>query len=267
MKAYITYFKLKFISSLQYRSAAWAGISTQFFFGIIYIMVYIAFYESGGKGIPMSLSQTVTYLWLNQMFLALLNQFTKDEEIYKIIRDGNISYELSRPKKLYFLWYFKILGQRLASVTLRLFPILIITFMLSSPYRMRLPESFVHFFLFILSLGFGTLLVVSITILYPIITLHTLNEKGIVEFLINISGILSGLVVPVPFFPKFLQIISSLLPFQYISDLPFRIYVGNVSITNSIIGILIQGFWIIIMISIGNLLLNKCLKRVVVQGG
>lgn len=267
MKAYITYFKLKFISSLQYRSAAWAGISTQFFFGIIYIMVFIAFYESGGKRIPMSLSQTVTYLWLNQMFLALLNQFTKDEEIYKIIRDGNISYELSRPKKLYFLWYFKILGQRLASVTLRLFPILIITFMLSSPYRMRLPESFVHFFLFILSLGFGTLLVVSITILYPIVTLRTLNEKGIVEFLINISGILSGLVVPVPFFPKFLQIISSLLPFQYISDLPFRIYVGNVSITNSIIGILIQGFWIIIMISIGNLLLNKCLKRVVVQGG
>ena len=267
MKAYFSYFKLKFICGLQYRAAAWAGISTQFFFGIIYIMVYIAFYKSGGKNIPMSLSQTVTYLWLNQMFLALINQYTKDEEIYKIIRDGNISYELSRPKKLYFLWYFKILGQRLANVTLRLFPILIIAFILPSPYRMGLPESFAHFLLFILSLGLGTLLVVSMAILYPIITLRTLNEKGIVEFLINISGILSGLVVPIPFFPKFLQIISSLLPFQYISDLPFRIYIGNVSITNSIFGILIQGFWIIIMIGIGNLLLNKCLKRVVVQGG
>ena len=195
MKAYLSYFKLKFICGLQYRAAAWAGISTQFFFGIIYIMVYIAFYKSGGKNIPMSLSQTVTYLWLNQMFLALINQYTKDEEIYKIIRDGNISYELSRPKKLYFLWYFKILGQRLANVTLRLFPILIIAFILPSPYRMGLPESFAHFILFILSLGFGTLLVVSMAILYPIITLRTLNEKGIVEFLINISGILSGLAL------------------------------------------------------------------------
>ena len=117
MKAYFSYFKLKFICGLQYRAAAWAGISTQFFFGIIYIMVYIAFYKSGGKNIPMSLSQTVTYLWLNQMFLALINQYTKDEEIYKIIRDGNISYELSRPKKLYFLfWNEKIYKCRLLSL-------------------------------------------------------------------------------------------------------------------------------------------------------
>ena len=49
MKAYFTYFKLKFISSLQYRLAAIAGISTQFFFGFIYIMVYIAFYKRDKK--------------------------------------------------------------------------------------------------------------------------------------------------------------------------------------------------------------------------
>ena len=66
MRAYITYFKLKFISSLQYRTAAWAGIATQFFFGFVYIMVYVAFYESGGKQLPMELPQVVTYLWLNQ---------------------------------------------------------------------------------------------------------------------------------------------------------------------------------------------------------
>ena len=267
MKAYFSYFKLKCICGLQYRAAAWAGVSTQFFFGIIYIMVYIAFYESGGKNVPMNLAQTITYLWLNQMFLALINQFTRDEEIYKIIREGNISYELSRPKRLYYLWYFKILGQRLANVTLRLFPILVITLILPSPYGLSLPASFGHFCLFLLSLSIGTLLVVSLTVLYPIITLRTLNEKGIVELLINFGGIMSGLVVPIPFFPKFLQIISGLLPFQYISDLPFRIYVGNVSITNIIIGILIQGLWVIIMIGIGNLLLNKSLKRVVVQGG
>ena len=43
MRAYVSYFKLKFISGLQYRSAAIAGIATQFFFGFVYIMVYSAF--------------------------------------------------------------------------------------------------------------------------------------------------------------------------------------------------------------------------------
>ena len=46
MKSYLSYFKLKFITGLQYRSAALAGIFTQLFFGFIYISVYIACYES-----------------------------------------------------------------------------------------------------------------------------------------------------------------------------------------------------------------------------
>ena len=133
MKAYFTYFKLKFISGLQYRAAAWAGIATQFFFGFVYIMVYIAFYESGGKEIPMTLPQIVTYLWLNQAFLALINQFTRDPELFKLVRNGGISYELARPKNLYFMWYFKMLGRRLSDVLLRFIPLMLITAFLPEP--------------------------------------------------------------------------------------------------------------------------------------
>ena len=39
MRFYLSYFKLRFISGLQYRFAAIAGILTQFFFGIVIIMV------------------------------------------------------------------------------------------------------------------------------------------------------------------------------------------------------------------------------------
>ena len=119
MKAYLSYFKLKFISGLQYRQAALAGISTQFFFGFVYIMIYVAFYQSGSKNLPMELPQLITYVWLNQTFFALICQFYKDSELFTLIKTGNISYEFSRPKNIYFLWYFKILGQRLANVFLR----------------------------------------------------------------------------------------------------------------------------------------------------
>ena len=236
MKAYITYFKLKFISSLQYRSAAWAGIATQFFFGFVYVMVYVAFYESGGKKLPMELSQVITYLWLNQALLALINQFSRDQELFKIIRDGGISYELVRPKNLYFMWYFKVMAQRLANVSLRFFPLLIIT-------------------------------IILLTVFYPIITLITMNEKGIVNLLITLASILSGVDVPIPFFPKFLQIISSFLPFQYISDLPFRLYVGNLSLADGVFGMCIQFIWIVIFIILGNIIMKINIKKVIVQGG
>ena len=267
MRAYITYFKLKFISGLQYRQAAYAGIATQFFFGIVYIMVYMAFYASGGKDIPMTLSQIITYLWLEQGFLALVNQFTRDKELFKLVKEGGLAYELVRPKNLYFMWYFKILGQRLAALTLRVFPLLLVTIFLPEPYNLSAPHSINCFILFIISLGLGALLVTALTVLYPIITLTTLDENGTVNIVITISDILSGLVVPIPFFPLFLQKISSVLPFQYISDLPFRIYVGNISISNGIYGIVIQFIWLIIITLLGVVLLSKSMKRVVVQGG
>ena len=40
MKSYISYFKIRFITNLQYRMDAIAGITTQIFFGLIFIMVY-----------------------------------------------------------------------------------------------------------------------------------------------------------------------------------------------------------------------------------
>lgn len=267
MKAYLTYFKLKFSTCLQYRVAAWAGIATQFFFGFVYIMVYIAFYEAGGENIPMELSQVVTYLWLNQALLALVNQFSRDSELFKLIREGGISYELTRPRNLYFMWYFKILGQRLADVLLRFFPLILITSFLPYPFHFGLPVSFSSFFFFLISLSVGTLLVTSLTVFYPIITMITMNEKGIVNIMITMADILSGVVVPIPFFPKFLQILSHFLPFSYISDLPFRLYVGNLSIHDGVVGILIQALWLLVFLLLGNYLMKRNLKKVVVQGG
>ena len=230
-------------------------------------MVYIAFYESGGKSIPMTLSQTITYLWLNQALLALINQFTRDQELFNMIKEGTISYELARPKDLYFMWYFKILGQRLSSVTLRFFPLILVTSLLPAPYGLGLPVSLNSFIIFAISLTIGSLLVTALSVLYPIITITTMNEKGIVNIMITVADILSGIVVPIPFFPIFLQKISRLLPFQYISDLPFRIYVGNIPIKLCLLGVLIQTIWLILLIIIGHSLMKKNLKRVVVQGG
>ncbi len=267
MKAYFTYFKLKFISGLQYRAAALAGIATQFFFGIVYIMVYVAFYETGEKDLPMNLSQVISYLWLNQAFFALINQFTKDSEIFSLIRKGGISYEFIRPKNLYFMWYFKIVGQKLAHTALRFLPILIVSMLLPAPYHLLFPSSFSHFLLFLFSLFVGTLLVTALTTLYPILTLITLSEKGIVNAFITTANILSGTIVPVSFFPPFLRFISKILPFQYVSDLPFQIYTGAISFQDAFVNVFIQIIWLFLLIVIGELLMKKIMKRVTVQGG
>lgn len=267
MRAYLSYFKLRFITNLQYRAAAWAGIATQVFFGFVYIMVYIAFYESGNASLPMELPQLITYIWLNQALLSLINLFYKDQELFNLVKTGNLAYELVRPKNLYFMWFFKIIGQRLAMVLLRSIPFLIFICILPASYRLSLPASLPHFILFIITMLTGSLVMTSLIALYPIITMKTLNEKGVVGIIITIADILSGVVVPIPFFPKFLQAISKVLPFQYVSDLPFRIYIGNINLTEGIYGLIIQIIWIIILTATGYILMKNNLKKVVVQGG
>lgn len=267
MRYYLSYFKLRFITGLQYRASAYAGLATQLFFGFIFIMVYLAFYESGSTEAPMKISELVSYLWLNQAFFSLVNMLYKDGDIFDLIKNGNIAYELVRPQKLYFTWFAKIIGQRLSMVVLRCVPVLLIAFFLPNPYTLALPISIEAFLLFVVTLITGALLMTAIVTLYPVITINTLNEKGIPTIFASVADLLSGVVVPIPFFPSFLQVISNYLPFRYISDLPFRIYTGNIGIQEGVFGFIIQLVWLLIIVLIGYLITNKSLKRVVVQGG
>lgn len=45
MRTYFSIFKLKFINSLQYRISAIAGTLTQICFGLMYVLLFTAFYK------------------------------------------------------------------------------------------------------------------------------------------------------------------------------------------------------------------------------
>lgn len=161
----------------------------------------------------------------------------------------------------------KIFGERLSNVTLRFLPVILFALLLPSPYNLDLSITFDRFIVFIASFILSSFLMTVLILLYHIICLFTLDEKGIVNMFMVISDILSGLVLPIPFFPKYLQNVSNLLPFRYISDFPFRLYVGNITINEGLKGLIIQIIWIIILIIIGRILMKKALKKAVIQGG
>ena len=58
MIKYQSLFKIKFISGLQYRAAAWAGILTQFTWGFLEILMFKAFYEVNPTAFPHGLYES-----------------------------------------------------------------------------------------------------------------------------------------------------------------------------------------------------------------
>lgn len=267
MRQYLSFFKLRFITSLQYRSAAIAGIFTQFFFGLLFIMVYLKFYETGSNNVAMTLEQTITYLWLQQALFSIIYFYHREKDITTMIKNGNVAYELCRPGNVYIKWFVRIYATRLANVMMKFLPIIVVGLILPKPFKLLLPAGIEYFIGFIITFVLGSFLMASIDALLHILIFYTIDADGILTSFRVVGELFAGGIVPILFLPKFLQNISKYLPFQYINDMPFRIYLGIENISSLIITILIQLVWIIIVIIIGLVLSKKALKKVVVQGG
>nr|WP_028551505.1 ABC transporter permease [Paenibacillus sp. UNC451MF] len=267
MKGYISVFKLRINTGLQYRAAALAGIGTQFFFGFMFIMIFEAFYAHATQEPPMTLSQVVTYTWLKQAFLALVVLWLRDNELFQLITSGNIAYELCRPSGIYGLWYAKLLAQRLSSALLRCFPILIIVFFLPEPYGLLLPPDFASFLLFIAVLLVGLFMVVALSMLIYISVFVTMSPVGSLLFFSVFGEFFAGLIIPVPLMPGWMQQIVYVLPFHWTADFPFRVFTGSISMSEAVQGLIIQLIWLAALITVGKFAMDRALRRIVVQGG
>ncbi|OAS88538.1 MULTISPECIES: ABC transporter permease [Metabacillus] len=267
MNAYFSVLKLRLLTGMQYRAAALAGVVTQFFWGFMYIMIFEAFYQNYLHTPPISFTELITYIWLQQAFLAFIMLWFRDNELFDLITSGNIAYELCRPCGIYGFWYAKLLAQRLSSALLRSFPILIVAFFLPQPYKMTLPPSITTFMLFLSAMILGLLLLVSISMFIYISVFVTMSPVGSLLVFGIIGEFFAGLTIPIPLMPSWLQNIAYLLPFRLTADFPFRVYSGHIPQDEALIGIFIQLGWLSVLILLGRYAFDKALQRVVVQGG
>ena len=267
MRAYVSLLRVRFLNGLQYRAAALGGLSTQAFWGVMLIFIYKAFYGDAAASGGFSYKDLVTFVWLQQAFLSFSMLYDWDGEMLDMVMTGGISYELCRPVKLYNVWYVKLLSKRLARGLLRFAPIVALGFLMPQPYKLSLPESPLSFLLFVITLCMGLLLLVAISMLVYISVFKTMSPVGSVGILGIIGEFFSGMTIPIPLMPAWLQKICMFLPFRWTSDLPFRVYSGSIGAAEAAAGIIVQAAWIFILALTGAILMKKITHLSVVQGG
>ncbi len=267
MKKYLCFFRIRFIHSLQYRSAAAAGVATQFVWGWMELLAFHAFYEADPAAFPMEFSHLVPYVWLQQAFLALFMVWLMDADIFTAIQSGGVAYELARPLDVYAMWFVRGLASRAAKALLRSAPILLIAIFLPHPYRMGGPAGPAAAIWFVLTMVLAALCVNAFCMLVYVSAFYTINPMGIRIVATTLTEFLSGSIIPLPFLPQPLQAVVNLTPFAAMQNLPLRIYSGDIAGGDLAAGVLLQVFWLIAMTAGGWLLMKKALSRVVVQGG
>jgi ABC-2 type transport system permease protein len=263
VKAYLSFFRARFRALLQYRGAAVGGMVTQFFFGLVIMMIYQAFYRGADASQPLSLRQVTSYVWLGQAFLGMLPWNVEGEQ-RAMIRSGAVAYELLRPVRLYSLWFARSLAWRTAPTLLRCLPILVFAYAFCG---LMLPPSPAAAVAWAAAMAGAVVLSAAMTTLVTISLIWTVSGDGIAHLFFAMSILLSGMNIPLPLFPGWIRPVVEALPFRGLVDTPYRLYVGYSAPAEAPGLILGQLAWAAVTVAAGTLLLRRGLKRLAVMGG
>jgi ABC-2 type transport system permease protein len=259
------WFSARFKAGLQYRTAAWASIFTQFVFGMARVLIIISFYKISRGSQPINAAQAVTYIWLGQLFLRFLPW--GDSELDEEVRNGQIAFNLLRPVSLLGQYYSRSLANRASSALLRFIPFVPILLLLPGQFRMSPPASLEGGLSWALSIVCATLLSASISCALSMFCFKSIVGDGMKLLISSLSTLLSGLVVPLPLLPGQLQTFLIVSPFAGLSDLPNRLYTGSLPSSMGVAVIGLQLFWSAVFIGIAWLQMTYSLKKLDILGG
>lgn len=267
MKKYLFFFHIRFSTGLQYRMAAVTALTTQLVWGLMECLAYKALLDSNAIAFPMDNSAVVSYVWLKEAFLALFNTWAADNDIFNMIIDGSIAYEMCRPVSLYGMWFSRNVGGRIAEASLRCVPVLLGAILVPLPYKISTPYNFTAFGLFAVTMVLAMGVTVSFCMVIYMLCFFSISPQGFRMLFMGAVEFLAGSIFPLPFIPEPFRSIIELMPFASMHNVPFRIYSGDLMGNDRMKAILLQIFWIVMLNIIGVALYKKAERRVVVQGG
>ena len=267
MKKYWSFFRMRLIAGLQYRTAAWAGISTQAVWGLLYVLLYRSLYLSAPELLPMDMQALCSYVWIQQALFSVWNPYAWENELFSAVQMGTVAYELLRPANLYVMWTVRTLALRLSRGALRLAPIVILGLLLPAPYGLRLTIGPAAVGAFLLAFLLTLYLCGCLTMLCYGLTFYVTDSRGIISIFAALSEFFSGGALPLPFFPPLLRRIAELSPFGSLQNVPLRIFGGDIAGGDILPALALQVFWCVVLTAAGYALLRRGLRRTVIAGG
>lgn len=264
---YMAFFRLRFVMGLQYRTAALAGIATQFAWGFMEISMFLAFERADPAAFPMTFGQLASYEWLQQAFLAFFMAWLMEGELFDTITSGSVAYELCRPIGLYEMWFARSLAKRLSAGLLRCLPILVVAALLPDPWKLHAPMSPVTGAWFVVTLIMGLLVTVALCMIIYMLTFFTISPAGMRMIFAFAAEFFQGAVIPLPFFPAPMQRVMEYLPFAAMQNVPMRVYSGQLAGVELFRAAGLQLFWLAALTGIGKALCAKAMQKTTVQGG
>jgi len=251
-------FKLNF--AYKFAFWTWTIILTLLFLLNYFVWNAIFAYSGVTEIRGFTLNQTILYYGLSMIVSALI--YVDIWNFQWLVRSGAVLVRLVRPISYYPLRQFlNFIGEKILVLLLQVIPLTILIWTILKPKFSALQ----------LSAG-----VLSIFLAMVLNFLFWWGVAQAAVWLIKVHGLymavdgifwfISGGVVPLAFFPKIVQKILALLPFQYTIYVPIQIFLGKLGPIEIVHALTIQLFWICALLIITKLIWLRALRALEAVG-
>ncbi len=262
MKKYYAIARAEWLDAIQNR----AEISVYILIEIIPILIIIFLWQSNGRFIThgLSTSQLVTY-YLGVLVCSRLTGFYFDQSTQEQIRDGTFSRFLLKPLRMPFAFVPQNLGGKVFNTLFLLLPIII--FIVSVFHKQIIMAPISSWPLVIASLIVAYLLNFFISKIVTTVAFFWEQSSALVHIKWVLESVAGGYLLPLSMFPTRIKDILNLLPFKYLFYFPTSIYIGELSYSEALDGLIIGILWAGVLGLISNAFWNSGLKRYSSVGG
>jgi ABC-2 type transport system permease protein len=263
MRLYYEIALRSFRRATTYRSAYVAGILTNAFFGALRSFMYIAIFGAGGVVAGFTLQDAISYTWITQSLISIGAGWISSRDLMISIRSGDVIADLARPWSFYGYWLSQSLGERGFNLLVRGS----LTYLIGVLYFGARVPSPCEGLAFAAAIGLALLLSFAFSFIVNLSAFWLLESSGITMMANVMLSFFSGFLLPIAFFPPALAAVARALPFQAITGLPAQIFLGQLAGPALAGALLLQLFWVAVLVGAGLLLLRSAVKKVVIQGG
>jgi ABC-2 type transport system permease protein len=243
-----------------YRQATLAGLATNVVFGLLRAAVLAAVVTQRGTVAGYDLPASITYVWLGQGLITVV-MLWGDQELARRVRTGDVVIDLGRPWDLQAAMLATDLGRAGHAVALRLLPPAAFGALL---FPFRWPERPATWVLFAASVGLAVVVSFGIRFLLNASAFWLLDVRGVIAVWGVVGGVLSGLVLPLAWFPAWAQAVLRWTPFPALFQSPIDVFTER----GDAVGVLAtQLVWAVLLLLAGRTVLARGAGRLVVQGG
>lgn len=265
MKKYFYIFKLGGLKSLNYRFDTFVNL----FFSNLNLLILILFWRTvyGGDDVEIggfSKNGIVTYFILIEL-LKTINCSSSGFYINDLVKNGQLNQELLKPISINTMSYFKSMSVNAQELLMQsLFTLCLL------PFIMRMVSFDVSFDMVGILLLFLALASITSHLFWSILgylSFYFEEATAILWSFMVIVNFLSGYFLPIDFFPGWLERVILYTPIATWGYLPVKIYLGNISMIESAVLLLVNGIWVVILLIVGRYIWKKSVMHYTSVGG